>query len=170
VNGNDPVQMAYEAILAGDFEKAIGWFQEAVRSQPDNASYHYKLSVTCARSNRLAQAIAHARKALELENKPQYRYHLQILQAKERREQARRHFGQKPEQLHMAVALLQEAVDLDPLEAESFFLLAAAYAGLGEYAPAVRALKELLRLDPRHEDGKKLLDEYSRKWQLTLHS
>jgi Flp pilus assembly protein TadD len=170
LNGEQYVQRAYEAILHNDFEQAVGWFEQAIAAEPDNAAFHYKLSITYARNNKLEKAFAHARLAAKLDpNNPQYTYHLQNLRAKELLKQAEPYFGKSPDQLYMAVELLKLAVALDPLQVNGFLMLAVAYAGLEEYVQAISAIRELLWLDPLHEIGQQLLQQYTVKFRETLH-
>lgn len=171
MDGEKQIQKAYAAILSHDFEQAIEWFEQAIELEPDNAAYHYKLSITYARGNKLAKAIEHARTAAELaRDEPQYRYHLQILQAKKLIQQAEKYFDPAKEQLHLAVTLLKQAVELDPLATEGFLLLGLAYDGLEEYHLAIQAIREMLKLDPQHEIGLKLLQEYKQKLNTYLRS
>jgi tetratricopeptide (TPR) repeat protein len=171
LNGEQFVQRAYEAILQHDFEQAVSWFEQAIAAEPDNAAYHYKLSITYARNNRLEKAFVHARLAAKLDpNNPQYTYHLQNLRAKELVKQAETYFGKSPDQLYMAVELLKSAIMLDPLLVNGFLMLALAYAGLEEYAQAISAIRELLWLDPLHEIGQQLLQQYTVKLHETLHN
>ena len=164
MNGERLIQKAYEAILHQDFEQAMEWFERAVEMEPHNASFHYKLSITYARSNKLAKAIYHARKAYELAgDQPQYQYHLQILQAKQLIQQAEKYIGDATEQLFMAVALLKHAVALDPLAKEGYLMLGIAYAKLNDFPSAIQVIRELLRLDPGHETGAQLLTEFEQK-------
>ncbi len=78
---------------------------------------------------------------------------------------AERLFEEQDERLWLAVALLQQAVELDPLAIEAFLLLGIAYYRLEEYSSAVKAVKELLKLDPQHAIGKRLLKDYDLKWK-----
>ncbi|WP_077997230.1 tetratricopeptide repeat protein [Paenibacillus larvae] len=66
MNGEQEIQKAYQALLDNDFEQAIDCFEQAVRRDPLNADFHYKLSISCARSGKLKKALAHARDALRL--------------------------------------------------------------------------------------------------------
>ena len=58
MNGENQIQKAYESILGHDFEKAIEWFEKAIAEEPNNAAYHYKLSITFARSNKLIKPLS----------------------------------------------------------------------------------------------------------------
>jgi len=168
VDGGRLIQKAYEAILYQDFEQAMEWFEKAVETEPNNASFHYKLSITYARSNKLDRAIYHARKACELAgHQPQYQYHIQILQAKQLIRQAEKYIGDAEgdaaEPSFMAVALLKQAVALDPLAKEGYLMLGMAYAKLNDFPSALQVIRELLRLDPGHETGTQLLTEWEQK-------
>lgn len=170
MDGEEVIRKAYESILQSDFEQAIYWFEQAIALEPDNAAYHYKLSITCARSNRLYRALEHAEAAVRLEPESDaYRYHLRHLNAQELVWKAEKCFHRSRDQLYLALAYLKQAVSLDPLNAEAYLLLALAQAGLEEYAEAVKALKELLRLNPLHESAKQLLDNYTEEWNRYLH-
>lgn len=170
MDGEEAIRQAYQAILNHDFAQAIAWFEQAITLEPTCASYHYKLSITYARSNKLSKATEHARKAVELApGDEHYTFHYQHLQAKELLLQAERLFGDSDERLWLAVALLKQAVQLDPLALEGFLLLSVAYARLQEYSQAVVAVKELLKLDPNHSIGNRLLPEYEQKWKKYMH-
>lgn len=165
MDGEEEIKKAYESILNSDFRQAIDWFEQAIALEPDNAAYHYKLSITCARSNRLYRAIEHAEIAVRLDpDNETYRYHLRHLTARELVARAEKCFARNRDQLYMAAAYLKKAATLDPLNAEAYLLLAMAYAGLQEYADAAQALRELLRLYPQHESAKRLLDDYTEQW------
>ncbi|MDF2924411.1 MAG: repeat-containing protein [Paenibacillaceae bacterium] len=164
MDGSEAIKKAYEAILCSDFEQAIEWFEAAIALEPENAAYHYKLSITCARSNRLAMALQCASKAVMLAPEEQsYRFHYGHLQAKEMMAQAEGLLDQGYNQFYLAAALLREAVKLDPLSVEGRLLLGFVCGELEEYGEAIIHLKEASRLNPQHEGVKKLLNEYGRK-------
>lgn len=170
MDGEEEIKRAYESILRSDFEQAINWFEQAIALEPDNAAYHYKLSITCARSNRLFRAIEHAESAVRLEpDNDTYRYHLRHLNARELVGKAQRCFDRNQDQLYLAAAYLKQAVSLDPLNVNAFLLLALAHAGLEEYDGAIRALNELLKLNPQHESARRLLDDYTEQWNHYLY-
>lgn len=162
--GEREIQKAYESILGHDFEKAIEWFEKAIAAEPDNAAYHYKLSITYARSNRLQKAAEHAAKAIELEpGREDYRYHLRNLRARELASEAQRRFDEPEPQIDDAVILLQEAIQLDPLLVEAYLLLGAAYAQLQDYDSAMKAMQDAIRLDPQNEIAKQHQKQYRQK-------
>ncbi|TDF99372.1 tetratricopeptide repeat protein [Paenibacillus piri] len=164
MDGEDQIKKAYESILMNDFEQAIEWFEQAVATEPHNAAFHYKLSITYARSNKLGKAIEHAKEAIRLEpDENQYNFHLEHLQSRELIHQAQKYFKESDQQLWMAVILLQEAIKLDSLSVDAFLLTGLAYSQLKEYSQAIRAINELLKLDPQHELGRQLLAEIQQK-------
>ena len=171
MNGEEAIRRAYDAILKHDFEQAISWFERAIELEPACAAYHYKLSITYARSNKLAKAIHHAREAVRLDpHDEHYLFHSNHLQARELTMQAERIFEDSDGKLWLAVALLKKATELDPLSLEALLLLGVAYSRLNEYHAAVQAVKELLRLDPQHSLGRRLLREYEWKWKQYLNA
>ncbi|SCW28169.1 TPR repeat-containing protein [Paenibacillus tianmuensis] len=166
LKGEEAIKKAYESILNHDFEQAIAWFERAIATNPECAAYHYKLSITYARSGKLDKAAAHASQAVRLEPKDEhFTFHLQHLQARQLTLQAEKLFEESDERLWLAVSLLQQAVKFDPLSQEAFLLLGIAYSRLREFAPAVQAIQELLKLDPQHSIGLRLLADYRQKWK-----
>jgi tetratricopeptide (TPR) repeat protein len=164
MDGEEQIKKAYEAILMHDFEQAVEWFGQAIAINPNNAVFHYKLSITCARSNKLSKAIEHAKKAVMLEGaEVQFRLHLQHLQAKELIQQAEGYFTESEEQLWCAVDLLKQAIRLDSLCLEAYLLLGHSYSLLKQYNEAIEAIRECLTLDPQHEIGQRLLLEYQQR-------
>jgi tetratricopeptide (TPR) repeat protein len=171
MNGGEAIKKAYEAILRSDFEQAILWFEEAIAFEPGNAAYHYRLSITCARSNRLTVALNHAKEAVRLApEEVSYRFHYEHLQAKERVVQAEAALQLGEAQLYLAVALLKDAVRLDPLSVEARLLLGYANGELEEFGEAISVLKEASKLDPQHEGVQRLLEEYGRRVRQMLGS
>lgn len=163
MDGENEIKQAYASILDADFERAIDWFEQAVRVDPDNAEYHYKLSMTYARSNKLGKAIEHARRAEKLQpHNEAFRYHAQTLQAREQLARAE-HYMNGTMETYLAVELLKEAVKLDPLLTEAHLLLAVAYGDSEQYELALAAAKDAAKLDPHSAEANRLVAEYSRK-------
>ncbi|MNI41555.1 Tetratricopeptide repeat protein [compost metagenome] len=165
MDGEREIQKAYESILGHDFDKAIEWFQKAIAAEPDNAAYHYKLSITYARSNKLQKAVEHANRAIELvgDTRVDYRYHLQTLHARELIVAAEKCFAEPHLRMGEAVVLLKEAIVLDPLAVEAYLILGAAYANLGDYRSAWRAAQDGVRMDPQNDLAKQQLLLYEQK-------
>ncbi len=165
MNGEKEIQKAYKSILDHDFEQAIEHFEQAIAKEPDNAAYHYKLSITYARSHKLDKAIEAAERACELDPKlDDYRFHLQNLQAKQLISQAEAFFDDSV-QLHMAITLLKQAIELDPLAVDAYLLMGMAYHGLGEYSRAIQSLHDALKLEPNHTIASKLLREVQQEFK-----
>lgn len=163
MDGENEIKQAYASILEADFERAIDWFEQAVRVDPDNADYHYKLSISYARSNRLPQAIEHARRAHMLQpDDDAYRLHADALEAKRLLRDAGKHL-EETKQSRQAVELLKRAVALDPLLTEAYLLAAVAYGEQGQYDLALQAAKDAAKLEPQHVEANRLVAEYARK-------
>lgn len=164
LDGMVEIRKAYEAILNHDFEQAINSFERAIQLEPNNAEYHYKLSITLARSNKLTDALQHAMIACHLnQGHEEYVSHWRHLRAKELIVQANKHLVPGNEHLSHALKLLKKATDLDPLLTEAWLLLGITYAGLNDYVQARQALQSVFRLDPEHEVAVKLAITYDNK-------
>ncbi|GGF88987.1 tetratricopeptide repeat protein [Paenibacillus abyssi] len=158
------VKKAYEAILSGDFETAIHWFEQAIRHEPGNADYHYKCSITCARSGKWPKALHYAEEAVRLQSDhEEYQFHLNTVKAKILVTEAVHAIEEKRLDLHHAISLLHDAVRLDPLNGDAYLLLGAAYGELSQFEEAADSLKEALRLDPQHAEARRLFTEFSQK-------
>jgi len=163
MDGEQMIRKAYASLLDHDFERAIAWFEEAVRKEPDNADYHFRLSISYARSGRLERALEHARRACELDNGArEYRLHHDRLQALELMKEAERRIG-GGEELERAIRDLNQALELDPLAGDAYLLLAAAHAARGQLPRAAAALYELLKLNPQHQAARHMLQEIAGK-------
>lgn len=153
MDGDHKIKQAYKSILNHDFEQAIEWFQQAVSEEPNNAEYHYRLSITYARSNKLISAMEHARHAVRLQpDQFVFRYHYRNVRARELVTEAGRWMENEGGDLNRAVTKLKQAIQLDVLCLEAYVLLAVAYMGLQRYSLAEAAIKEALKLDPQRED------------------
>ncbi|OGX61773.1 MAG: hypothetical protein A2189_06975, partial [Paenibacillus sp. RIFOXYA1_FULL_44_5] len=137
--------------------------EQAIELESDNASYHYKLSITYGRSGRLSKAIQHAKQAVHLQQNQVHLLHLNNLLALELVQEAEKNIQEGSESsYYMAVSLAAKAAELDPLSTEALLVLALAYAGTQEYNQAMQTLRELLKLDPHHESAQHLLQEYTK--------
>lgn len=160
MDGEAYVRQAYEAILQGDFELALHGFQQAIAADPNNASYYYKGSVTCARSGKLPLAMTYAQKALELNpDDPTYKLHYRTVQAKQRVHEVRNRLQLANPNLAQCAADLKEAARLDPLSVEAYVLLGIVYRLRQEYRQSLESLQEALALDPQNEEVRRLLRE-----------
>lgn len=165
MNGESAIQEAYEAILGNHFERAISCFEQAIALEPHNASYYYKLSVTCARSGRLDKALVAASRAADLEpDNLAYRQQVGNIRSLELLVEAKKSLQGKGENgAAEAVTKLRRAILLDPLSTEAYLLLGLAYGEQQDYSAAIRTLRELLKLEPHHKEGRALLIKYQRK-------
>lgn len=159
MDGEQATRKAFESILQNDFEQAIFWFERAIEQDPNNASYHYKLSITCARSGKVAKAIKHAEFAVRLDGKQDYRNHLRNLEAVRLVQQAEQCLNQVPARPRAALVLLRDAVEHDPLNLEAYLLQGIAYTAIDQYGKALQSIEEALRLDPHHETALLLAKE-----------
>lgn len=161
MDGETCVRQAYQSIFQGDFEAALRWFQQAIERDPDNASYHYKASITCARSGKAELAEFHARRAVELDPEdPDYALNLQTVEARSRVALAKEILESATPDVGKAKELLSEAEQLDPLSAEAKLLLAIACRMLGDFRSAVSCLRDVLTLEPQHDEAGRLLREW----------
>ncbi|MDP4096624.1 tetratricopeptide repeat protein [Paenibacillus sp. P96] len=150
------VQKAYFSILSNDFEEAIRWFEQAIAAEPDNADYRFRCSITYARSNRLDQALEHAKYAVRLApGHDDYKIHLRALEARrlagDVRKMLSRNDSSKDQARIKAINMLREAVNLDPLCADAYVLLALVYSDLNQYDEALSAAAEAIALLPQEE-------------------
>lgn len=160
MDGEAYVRQAYEAILQGDFELALHGFQQAIAAEPNNASYYYKGSVTCARSGKLPLALAYARKALQLNpDDATYKLHYRSIQAKQRISDARFRLQAASPNMELCIEELKEATRLDPLAVEAYLLIGIVYRLRKDYRRALESLREAQALEPQNEEVRRLLSE-----------
>ncbi|RCX23293.1 tetratricopeptide repeat protein [Fontibacillus phaseoli] len=167
MKAEDYLKKAYRSIYENDFEQAIQWFEQALTLEPDNGDIHYRCSITCARSNRLEKAMAHARLAAAIAPlQEEYKLHFDRLQSKELTNMAKRLLEgdsaessvNKSKIAEPASRLLVRAVQLDPLSVEAQVWLAIAYAELEQYESALQAVREAAVLPQDEGVAKQLLE------------
>jgi tetratricopeptide (TPR) repeat protein len=164
MDGENRIKKAYESILKGDYEEAIAWFEEAMELDPENASYYYKCSITCARSGKWDKAIQYADQSVRLdEENAEYQFHQQTVRAKLLLIRAEVLMAAEPPDYAAAIHVLKEATKLDPLLLDAFLLLGLAYGGLLQYTEAASYVKEAIKLDPGHSGAKRWFAEFNRK-------
>lgn len=160
MDGETYVRQAYEAILQGDFELALHGFQQAIAAEPNNASYYYKGSVTCARSGKLPLAMAYALKAMELmPEDPTYELHYRTIKAKQLIADARLRLQAAAPNMEPCIEELKEATRLDPLAVEAYLLLGVVYRLRQDYRSSLAYLREAEALEPQSEEVRRLLRE-----------
>lgn len=170
MDGESCVKKAYEFILDGDFEGAIGWFEMAIAADPDNASYHYRCSISCARSGKWDKALECALKAAELEpGREEYAYHLRTVQARLLVIEFKAAVTGGPAEAAPAIELLKRAVELDPLCFEAYYHLASVYMAMNRFDEAVEYAREAHRLEPQHAEAGRLLAKARRKQRIRRH-
>lgn len=163
MDGKQHIQQAYKSLLDHDFEQAINWFEQAVADEPGNASFHYSLSITYARSNKLNKAITYAEIAVQLDPEANnYRLHLDTLRARQLLVEAERLLQDASADCR-AIPLLESAVRLDPLSVEARIMLALSLAKQHRHEEAEGALREALKLNPEHVEANQLFREYMKK-------
>ncbi|MCD9021168.1 hypothetical protein [Cohnella silvisoli] len=160
MDGETCLRQAYEAILQGDFESAIFWFGQAIAIEPENAAYHYKGSITCARSGKLTLAMAYALKAVELNPEDStYQLNLRMITARQKIVEARNLLSLPSPDMEKSMALLKEAAQFDPLSAEARLLLGILFRMKKDYRMALDNLRDALQLEPGLDEAKRLLHE-----------
>ncbi|KXG43620.1 tetratricopeptide repeat protein [Tepidibacillus infernus] len=155
---------AYHAIFQNDFQKAIDAFNKAIRCEPTNASYYYKLSITYSRNGDMKEAIEAAKKACELQYNLTYRYHLQILQAKNLVMVAA-DLMKKGILTEEIENILIQAKTLDPLNIEAYLILGIYYGEKQRLPQAIKEFNMVFGLDPFHQQAKELREYYSKLYK-----
>ena len=164
MDGDSCIRKAYESILHGEFDGAIEWFRQAIQLDPDNASYHYKCSVSCSRSGRWELALHHARQACLLDpQQPEYKFHLDVVEARRLTADATLLLAAGPSHASEALLFAQEARELDPLSADASYAAARCSAALNRIREARAFALEACRLDPAHEEARELLRELRKR-------
>ncbi|SDW29866.1 tetratricopeptide repeat protein [Paenibacillus sp. CF384] len=164
MDGESRIKKAYEAILSGDFEQAILFFEEAIALEPSNGAAYYKCSITCARSGKWQKALHYAEQAVQLEPlQVIYQFHLETVKAKALVLQAEGLLSRSPTHTEDALALLHEATRLDPLNIEALLMLSAAYATVSRFEEASLYAREAVRLEPEHAAARRLFADMNRK-------
>ncbi|MFD2612046.1 tetratricopeptide repeat protein [Paenibacillus gansuensis] len=166
MDGEASVKKAYEAILNHDFEMAIEWFEEAIAIEPENAAYHYKLSITYSRSGKWAKAKEHAERACSLDpGQEEYKLQIRLLEAKGNVHQAERLAQGTSSDLLHAIKLLKKAIVMDPLLVQAYLLLAEIYREFAEFETAAAYAKEAYKLDPSNLAAAKLVQDCEAKFR-----
>ncbi|WP_158602173.1 tetratricopeptide repeat protein [Cohnella endophytica] len=160
MDGETCLRQAYDAIFQGDFELAVHWFGQAIALEPDNAAYLYSGSITCARSGKLALALAYARKAAQLQPDNQaYSLNLRMIESRQRISDVRQLLAAPVPDIEACVEMLKEAAQLDPLSADARLILGILYRMQRNYKQSLESLRDALQLEPQNEEAKRLLHE-----------
>lgn len=170
------------SILAAQnrFAEAIAAYDLAAKAAPMNPQPHYGKALIAFRQGNAATARVSFEEALLIqpEHVPaQYDYGLLLLQ-EGNMDEAARHFRKAVEtddafgngwlylgiieserkDYNEAASALTKASTLLPLSEEAFFRLGIAQMRLKEFRAAKRSIKRLLKINPLHADGKRLLE------------
>lgn len=155
--GKEFIKEAYRAIFQKDYQKAIELFKKAISRDVTNPNYYYKLSITYARNNNLEDAMATIQQAIQLNpNNAVYRQHQAFLEGRILAKDALSKM-RKGEEMSVILPLLEQSIELDPINTQSRLLYAVLLKKQGMVDEAADALQELLALDPCHRDAKELL-------------
>jgi len=122
--------------IAIQFEKALPFFKNAIKKNPDYAEAHYYVGFCFGILGRYNEAIEASKQAIRL--KPDYAgaYH--------NLGNAYNEFGRYYE----AIEAYKQAIRLKPDDAEAHYNLGNAYDNLGRYGEAIEAYKQAIRLKP----------------------
>jgi Flp pilus assembly protein TadD len=125
-------------------------FRAALAEEPRNYTAHYNLAGIYGVNNQLDLALAHARKAVGLAQKPVEAYNLLgwIFFLKK--------------DMGDAEAAFAKGVELDPQSAALLTNLARVYAETGRSEKARTTLKRVLNIDPHSEIAQRLLAQLDR--------
>ncbi|WP_339062747.1 hypothetical protein [Tepidibacillus marianensis] len=164
-SGRNFIDAAYNAIFQNDFHKAIELFKQAIRCEPTNASYYYRISMTYDRSGFMKKAIDTAIKACELEPEDQsYRYHLQILQSKNLTLVAS-NLMKRNRMTKETKEMLLQAKKLDPLNIEAYLLLGIFYGETKDLTHSLKEFNTVFYIQPYHIQAKQLKTYYLNLYQ-----
>lgn len=159
-SGRKYLKDAYQAIYENDFQRAISAFLKAIDCEPDNPLYHYKLSITYSRDGNMKEAIKSAKKACDLSENQTYRYHLQILLAKNNIRIAKSKIDTGSLSSDTEKLLIQ-AKKLDPLNIEGYIVLGIFYGEKKLYNQSHKEFELALKLDPLNKYAKYLKEHYN---------
>ncbi|SDK68019.1 Tetratricopeptide repeat-containing protein [Catalinimonas alkaloidigena] len=120
--------------MLGTYDRALSFFEKALKLTPDNAAIHYMIGETKARQGAFDEAILSAAKALELDEENAY-YYVLLAQLYEKNEMV-------PE----ALKVYQRLTKKFPEEGEYYFPLAAGYLFQGKYDEALKAYEKIQKI------------------------
>jgi Flp pilus assembly protein TadD len=142
-------------VRKGQFDEAIGQYQEALRLSPDWADAHYDLGIAFYNKGQVDEAIHQYQEALRL--KPDYAL-------------AHNNLGNALDdkgQVDSAIGQYQEVIHLKPDYALARFNLGSAFYSKGRVDEAIRQFQEALRLKPDYAEAcDNLSVAFARKGQI----
>jgi tetratricopeptide (TPR) repeat protein len=118
------LKTAYSYLYIRDFPKAADSFARAIHCDPTNPLYYFHGSMTALRNDNLAQALDWAEKAVELDpHNHLYEEHLGVVKSRLLMVEAQVAIAQS--RMDRAKQLLEEALAVDPLNADALMELSA---------------------------------------------
>lgn len=131
------VHIAFINQEQGDSDEAIAFLNEAIRSDPENAEYHYYLGTFLESSEAYAEAVVALNNAVERNpQETKYRFRLGVVYDK---------WGQK----EASIEAMQDVIEIDPTHASALNYLGYTYADLGRNLDeAERLIKKALKYKP----------------------
>ncbi len=128
-------------VISGDYEKAIPYFQKAVKKNPNNAESHFMMGYCYDELQRYNEAIDEYKQAIRI--KPNY------AEAHHNLGFAYGILGRHNE----AIAEFKEAIRIKPDLADAHNSLGFAYGRLGRHNEAIGEFKEAIRIKPDYADA-----------------
>ena len=126
-------------VAAGDYKRAVIEFRVASQNMPKDAEPLYQLGMTFLKENVPKQALGAFQKAVSLDPKhEESKYQLALFEA----------YSNKPEQLAVAKAELQEYSAAHPDDAEAIGAVALTEAKLGDKQEAIEHVASAIEKDP----------------------
>jgi tetratricopeptide (TPR) repeat protein len=132
-----------------DFPLAADAYNKAIAIQSDNAIIRYSLLQTYISMNRPSQANSELQAIINsVAVHPDYQVYAHLAQAR---------FSIAQRDFNRAAAEFEQAVILNPYDAEIHYLLGAVYITLGRNLQALKEIKRTLELDPNHPDAQRAM-------------
>jgi tetratricopeptide (TPR) repeat protein len=147
LEANVAIAQADTAADGGHLEEAVNYYRQAVHAMPDNAYYHYKLSVALHKHGDVADEKAELQEAVRLNPK------LSAAQG------ALGYLLSREGDVNGAVEHFRIAVQIAPGWTEAWINLAAELAMSAHYTEARQAVAMALQLDPQNEHAHQLNDQ-----------
>jgi tetratricopeptide (TPR) repeat protein len=134
---SSPTDLGYDALKAGDWEKALKDFNEAILAEPKNAAGYHGRGIAYWKMDKQDLAILDLNKAIELNRTKATAF------------RTRGAFFLEKGDLERAIADCNDAISLDPKDAIPFSNRGYAYLEKGDAEKAISDFTEALRLNPK---------------------
>lgn len=131
----------------GEFSRALEVYKKAANLVPINPDVHINLSICYLGLNQPSNAIFHAQKAIELDDKIAAPYYIQGC--------ALMRLGRPQE----AIRMFQLSINLDPTIAASYYHLGRAHFEAGQIEDAIAMLQNAIEMDENHPSAHYLLGQ-----------